>query len=60
MDLNSIFRVVIHEGRGFGQDTQALVCSATFGDSVRSTAFSVGRDKHNFRWLLHATLVYLS
>ncbi|KAL6757254.1 hypothetical protein V8C86DRAFT_2629461 [Haematococcus lacustris] len=42
------FTVVIHEGRGFGPELQALCCVVRFGGSSRSTQYSVGADQHVF------------
>lgn len=52
MESNLIFRVVVQEGKGFGNELQALFCSATFGDITRNTPFSVGKDKHTWNTLL--------
>lgn len=43
-----MFRVHVYDGINLGPDLQALVCQVSLGDSTRSTAFSVGRDKHSF------------
>ena len=43
-----VFSVVIHEGRNFGPDIQALVCAATFNGETKATPFSVASERH--RW----------
>eukprot|EP00798_Chlamydomonas_sp_ICE-L_P005677 gene5677-3537_t len=46
VNQNLIFRVEVQEGRGFGSQLHALVCSATFISNVKPTQFSVGRETH--------------
>lgn len=41
-----ILKVDILDGRGFGQDVQALVCSATFAGETKTSTYSVAGDCH--------------
>jgi hypothetical protein len=41
-----IFKVQILGGKGFGQDTQALVCCASFAGAVKTTQYSVAAQEH--------------
>eukprot|EP00878_Enallax_costatus_P042222 GHUV01049389.1.p1 GENE.GHUV01049389.1~~GHUV01049389.1.p1 ORF type:complete len:116 (-),score=25.81 GHUV01049389.1:187-534(-) len=46
MSDNSIFRVQVLEGRGFGEDPQTLLCTAQFACETKSTQYSVNTDTH--------------
>lgn len=43
-----LFKVHVHEGRGFGSAPQALICSATFAGEAKTTSYSVASDCHTW------------
>jgi hypothetical protein len=46
--MELVLRVVVFEGKGFGNTLQALRCTASLGEAELSTPFSVGRDVHDW------------
>ena len=41
-----ILKVQVLDGRGFGQDSQALVCCAAFAGQAKTTQYSKAADEH--------------
>jgi hypothetical protein len=40
------FHLEVLEGRGFGPDPQALLCTGKFNNTLKTTAYSIGTDAH--------------
>lgn len=45
-ERNYILSLHLQDGKAFGPDAQAVLCSATFAGDTRVTPYSVGRDTH--------------
>lgn len=41
-----ILKVQVLDGKGFGQETQALVCCASFAGAAKTTQYSVAAEEH--------------